>query len=291
MKLLIIPNGTRKESLDFGARLAELLIEKKQKTAVLPEFKDIFEKEYSIKTEKEYKDSDIAVVLGGDGTVLRYARVLHGLEIPIWAVNYGHLGYLTDCDHDEAFGFVDRLLAGDYETENRVVIAGRIRSGDRMNSFVAFNEVVAYRARLLRALKIDLFIDRKFIQTIHADGLIVSTPTGSTAYNWSAGGPVMLPESENMAITAIAQSLYSIPSMVTSADSVVSFQVHYPSTEGNNESEKPVLTLDSLEKIPLRDGDAIDIYRDRTPLMLIRVKNLDFYQTLQRKLSFDTGDY
>ena len=92
MKLLIIPNGTRKESLDFGARLAELLIEKKQKTAVLPEFKDIFEKEYSIKTEKEYKDSDIAVVLGGDGTVLRYARVLHGLEIPIWAVNYGHLG-------------------------------------------------------------------------------------------------------------------------------------------------------------------------------------------------------
>ena len=79
--------------------------------------------------------------------------------------------------------------------------------------------------------------------------------------------------------------------MVTSADSVVSFQVHYPSTEGNNESEMPVLTLDSLEKIPLRDGDAIDIYRDRTPLMLIRVKNLDFYQTLQRKLSFDTGDY
>ena len=285
MKFLIIPNITREKAVDFAFTAAETVLKKGHRFAVMPEAKEIFSTHFDKEISDDIENADMAVVIGGDGTVLRNARTLLQRDIPIWAVNFGHLGYLTDCEPEEAMAAFDRIFSGDYKTENRITLIGCVDNNGQKEKFLAVNEAVIYRAGISRALNMDLTINDKFIQRIQADGIIVATPTGSTAYNLSAGGPILLPEADNMVITSICQSLISLNSVVIAGSDVIKTKVHLPALDEYELDRQPMLVLDGCARIKIADGADIIIKKSDKVLKLIKTGDDDFYKILQMKLA------
>src|SRR5262249_60326043 len=148
--------------------------------------------------------ADLAVVLGGDGTLLAAARLLGHRQIPIVAVNYGGLGFLTEVTLDEMYPALDRVLAGEFVTQLRMMMELQVsREGKRLADYRALNDVVINKGTLSRMIELEARVDGQYVSRFRADGLIVSTPTGSTAYNISAGGPIIFPTMSAMVVTPI----------------------------------------------------------------------------------------
>src|SRR5262245_28382138 len=148
--------------------------------------------------------ADLAVVLGGDGTLLAAARLLGNRQIPIVAVNYGGLGFLTEVTLEEMYPALDRVLAGEFVTQLRMMIELHVsRKGMRLAEYRALNDVVINKGTLSRMIELEARVDGQYVSRFRADGLIVSTPTGSTAYNISAGGPIIFPTMSAMVVTPI----------------------------------------------------------------------------------------
>ncbi len=280
MKFLIVPNTLRQQAIDFACEMSNKIVADGHAVAAFPELITCLQDKGIPVSGCD--NADMAVVIGGDGTVLRSARLLPR-DMPIWTVNFGHLGYLTDSEPANAIGLLGRIYEGDYNIEQRITLNCRING--RRENLLAFNEAVIYRASISRALKLDLTINGQFIRTIQADGIITATPTGSTAYNLSAGGPILMPQSDKIAVTSICQSIFSLKSMVANGDDIVTVTVHLPSMEGDESGEKPLLVLDGLAKYPLEEGDVITVTQGQRVLKLVETKGADFYQILQMKLA------
>src|SRR5215510_13385501 len=148
--------------------------------------------------------ADLAVVVGGDGTLLAAARLLADRQVPIVAVNYGGLGFLTEVTLDEMYAALERVLTGEFITELRMMIELSIsRNGKQLAGYRALNDVVINKGTLSRMIELEACVDGQYVSRLRADGLIVSTPTGSTAYNLSAGGPIIFPTMSAMVVTPI----------------------------------------------------------------------------------------
>ncbi len=224
--------------------------------------------------------SDLIVVLGGDGTLLSVARVLDSHSVPILAVNFGSLGFLTEITLEEMFATLESVLAGKATTQALMMIdVSVLREGRCFEEYRALNDAVLTKGALARIIDIDVNIDDQFVATYKADGLIVSTPTGSTAYALSAGGPIVYPTLGAMLVTPIASHTLTFRALVV-PDSVT-IEMSLKATQ-----ESVYLTVDGQIGLALKGEDRIRVRKSAIALELIESSNQNFFDILRRKLKW-----
>ena len=221
---------------------------------------------------------DLILVLGGDGTMIATARMLGDCEVPVIGVNYGGLGYLAEFRIEELFTALESILAGDYKLEKRVMLAVEVRRGDELvTSNRVLNDVVMNKSALARIIQIETYLNDQFVNSFRADGLIVSTPTGSTAYNLSAGGPIIFPTMNAVVITPICPFTLSNRPIVVPDDSVIEVRLM-------TEKEDVALTLDGQVGFPIQARDRVIIRKSNTTFNLVQPKNRNYFDLLRDKL-------
>ena len=221
---------------------------------------------YQLAWEDEAYKGDFLVVLGGDGTMLRASKMAAKYNIPMLGINLGNLGYLTDSDRNEGLNAIAKVLAGDYRQEQRMMLKTREE--------LALNEVfLRGEASKLASYKID--VGNGHMDTLRADGILVATPTGSTAYNLSAGGPILKPDSEMMVITPVCpHTLYARPWVVSGNDEVSITPM----------DEDAAVVLDGEVKFHLKKGESLTISRAECRATIIKTTNIDFFEVLRKKM-------
>lgn len=221
---------------------------------------------------------DYGVVLGGDGALLSLARRLYPWEIPIFGINLGHLGFLTEVEDKDLKCAVEKLKSGDFVLENRIMVNAEVTNGGKRRArLVGLNDIVLNKGFFSRMLRFELLIDGFFTGMLAADGLIIATPTGSTAYSLSAGGPIVSPQLSALVLTPIcAHSLFNRP-LVVGSNSVIEIKFTAPPHE-------VMLTADGQECLALEPDDRIKIYTAPHRTRFIRFKEKSFYHILREKV-------
>lgn len=223
---------------------------------------------------------DLVIVLGGDGTLLSAARAIGGREIPLFAVNLGSLGFLTAITVEDLFPELERALRGEHRIGKRKLLrADLIRGGETVGRYEALNDVVVTKSAIARMIDLDALVDEKFVCAYKADGLIVSTPTGSTAYSLSAGGPIIYPSVAAICITPICPHMLANRPVIVPATSLISVICRA-------EGEAAFLTIDGQIGEPLQLGDRIDCRSSEYSLHLIRPPQKMFFDVLRQKLKW-----
>ena len=223
--------------------------------------------------------TQLLIVLGGDGTLLSAARALKGRDIPLFAVNLGNLGFLTAIKVDELYPQLERVLAGDYRVSRRRMLHTELWRGKQLCcSYEALNDVTLAKADIARIIDLEVQVDDRFMCLYKADGLIVSTPTGSTAYSLSAGGPIMVPTVDALCITPIC------PHMLTNRPVIVPDQAVIQVTMcGDNTT---FLTVDGQVGEQLHIGDRVVCRRSEHTVELIQPGDVSFFDVLREKLQW-----
>lgn len=225
--------------------------------------------------------TDLIVVAGGDGTLLSVAREAAPRGIPILGVNLGTLGFLTELQPDEMFGALGRLVEGDYELERRDQLRVRLYRGRRcLRRHTALNDVVVAKSALARMIQTEVLIDRHEVASYTSDGLVVSTPTGSTAYSLSAGGPVLDPRVSAFIVTPIC------PHTMTYRPLVVPGSVRLRIVLREDPDDDVFVTLDGQVGFPMRHGDVVKIDGQAPPVDLVRLAGRPFFEVLRHKLQW-----
>ncbi len=224
--------------------------------------------------------SDLIIVLGGDGTMLNAARLVEERQIPILGVNMGGLGFLTETTVEHLYPTLEKVLAQDFCLEERLMLRARVdRHGEEVASSTVLNEVVVSKGTLSRMIQIEIFIDGQFVTNLRGDGLIVSTPTGSTAYSLSAGGPVVNPGVEGLILTPICpHTLTHRPLLV---ESRTTLKVTLTSQE-----DGAMATFDGQVGVALSPGDTVAIQASEHRARLIRMPDRTYYDVLRKKLKW-----
>ena len=228
---------------------------------------------------------DLVVVLGGDGTLLAMAKAIaeSGRDIPILAVNFGSLGFLTEITRPEIFTALEAAINGQATHDLRMMLrATATRQGQLPLSHMALNDVVFTRTALSRMIELSVSVGDQFVTAVKADGLIVATPTGSTAYNLAAGGPIVHPAMDALVLTPIA------PHMLTNRPIVIPTEreVRVQSTS-SNAGDEVYVTVDGQTGFGLHEGDEITIAKSERPLRLIRSTTRSYFEVLRQKLKWN----
>lgn len=223
----------------------------------------------------EWGAAEFVVVLGGDGTLLRAAKELSGHGRPLLGVNLGHLGFLTEVEVPDVYAALAEFLEGRYVVDERMMLAAAVRRhGEEVARFQALNDVVVTKGPFARLVDLEAYVDGSFVTTYRGDGLIVSTPTGSTAYSLSAGGPVVNPNLEVVLLTPICPHSFFDRSIVIGDSSTVQVRVR-------TEHRDTLLTVDGQEGFQLEDGDEVAVRRAAEPVALMRRPGWNFYHVLR----------
>ncbi len=221
---------------------------------------------------------DLILVLGGDGTMIATARLMGETEVPVLGINYGSLGYLTEFRIEELYTALDSILSGNFRLDRRVMLNVELKRGDEiLSSNRVLNDVVINKSALARIIEIDALLNNQFVNAFRADGLIVSTPTGSTAYNLSAGGPVIFPSMNAVVITPICPFTLSNRPIVVPDDAVIELCL-------KTEQEDVALTLDGQVGFPLKIEDRVVIRKSQTTFNLVQPTNRNYFDVLRDKL-------
>jgi NAD+ kinase len=233
-----------------------------------------------VSDEELAKSVDLMLVLGGDGTMIATARMLGQAEVPVMGVNYGGLGYLAEFPIKELFSALEAILAGSYTVERRVMLAVELWRGKELETRNrVLNDVVINKSALARIIEIEAYLNDQFVNSFRADGLIVATPTGSTAYNLSAGGPVIYPSMNAVVITPICPFTLSNRPIVVPDDSVIEVRLM-------TKNEEVALTLDGQVGFPLQAGDRAVIRKSNTTFNLVQPANRNYFDVLRDKLKW-----
>jgi NAD+ kinase len=223
---------------------------------------------------------DFIVVLGGDGTMIGAARMVGEVETPVLGVNFGTLGYLAEFSVEDMIPALEAVLAGDYTLERRLMLAATVsRGGEQLLHNRVLNDVVISKSALARIVEIETWVDKQFVNCFRADGLIISTPTGSTAYNLSAGGPVIYPSMNAVVITPICPHTLSNRPLVVSDE--VEFELVLKTPR-----EEVALTLDGQVGMPLEYEDRVTVRKSRTGFNLIQAHTRNYFDVLRNKLKW-----
>jgi len=224
--------------------------------------------------------ADLAVVLGGDGTLLAAARLLGVHQVPIVAVNYGGLGFLTEVTLDEMYPALDRVLAGESVTQLRMMMELHVtREGKRLADFRALNDVVINKGSLSRMIELEACVDGQYVSRFRSDGLIVSTPTGSTAYNISAGGPIIYPTMSAMVVTPICSHTLTNRPIVLPAD--VKIEIMLRSAQ-----DDVSVTVDGQVGLQLRMDDDLVVHKSDVAGKLVAPADKNYFDVLRGKLKW-----
>lgn len=225
------------------------------------------------------KHIDLAIVVGGDGTLLHVARKLLQHEVPLIGVNLGRLGFLTDIPAENMVEAIEKILDGEFETEKRFLLSAEImRAGKIVSTNVAFNDVIIGKGELSRMIELEVFDDGEFVYSMRGDGIIIATPTGSTAYAMSSGGPILHPELQAIALVPICPHTLSNRPIVVGADSIIEIVV-----KGINQ-QRTYVTFDGQENHALEQQDRVYIRKAETPVHLLHPAGRSHYDVLRAKL-------
>ena len=232
-----------------------------------------------LRSEMSSRHLDLVIVLGGDGTLLSAVRVTAATDAPLLGVNLGTLGFLTDIPLSSLFSMLDEIASGRAPIEQRSLMQCELlRDETVLGTFLAFNDVVVNKTALARLNSYDLFIDRSFVSSFRADGMIVATPTGSTAYSLSAGGPVVMPTVNAFVITPVAPHSLTHRPLVVPDSTVIEILLR-------SDEEVAYLSLDGQPGVDLRDGDRVRCRRSEHKVCLFRT-DTDFFHVLRTKLKW-----
>ena len=224
------------------------------------------------------QQADLLIVLGGDGTLLSIARVAHPHNIPILAVNLGNLGFLAEISIDELYPTLENILAGKFEIENRMLLNACIwRNGEKVEDHNVLNDVVINKGVVARVINLQVLVNGQYMTSYRADGLIIATPTGSTAYSLSAGGPIIHPSMHTLVLSPICPFTLTNRSILIPDQSIIQVKLAA-------EYDDVRVTLDGQEGYDMRVGDILEIKKTKTSLQLIRGPNKNYYQILRDKL-------
>jgi NAD+ kinase len=227
-------------------------------------------------------DVDCMVVLGGDGTVLQAARETKKLHIPIIGVNLGTLGYMTEIEPSNLESALDKLIAGEYETESRMMLNGKVFFKDgREDEGWALNDIVISKSGSFQIINFNIYVNGQFLHDYKADGMIVTTPTGSTGYNLSAGGPLIEPKAKLITLTPICPHSLNHRSIILSSDDVIELVV--PAIR-DGQSQTVEANFDGTHKITLNTGDRIRIVQSEKTTEFLKINQVSFLEVLGRKM-------
>jgi NAD+ kinase len=224
--------------------------------------------------------ADLTVVVGGDGTLLAAARLLGERQVPIVAINYGSLGFLTEVTLDEMYPSLERVLAGEFVSENRMMMDIHVeRAGKNLGEYRALNDVVINKGTLSRMIELEARVDRQYVSRFRADGLIVATPTGSTAYNLSAGGPIIVPTMSAMVMTPIcSHTLTNRPLVLSEA---VRIEIALRSAQ-----DAVYTTIDGQVGLKLEMNDQLIVTKSAVAVKLVAPADKNYFDVLRGKLKW-----
>jgi NAD+ kinase len=232
--------------------------------------------------EEISKQADLLIVLGGDGTLLGVARTAHPYDVPILAVNLGNLGFLAEVSLDQLYPSLENVLAGNFDIERRMLLNARIwRNGKKVEDHNVLNDVVINKGVFARVINLQVFVNGQYMTSYRADGLIIATPTGSTAYSLSAGGPIIHPSMHALVLSPICPFALTNRPILIPDHSVIQVKLAA-------EYEDVRITLDGQEGYDINAKDILEIQKTKTTLKLIPGPNKNYYQTLRQKLHWGT---
>ena len=277
-KVSFVANASRAEAVSLVAELAQYLGAKGIQTLCEEPVGKMLGLPFG--SPSELGATDLCMVLGGDGTLLHAAYVLDGRAAPVLGINMGSLGFLTEVPRADAYPMLERVLAGDYQVEPRLKLRVHLHRGpgaEKVHDAEVLNDVVIAKGALARIADLEASIDGLPITTYKADGIIVSTPTGSTGYSLSANGPILYPAMNAVIVTPICPHTLTQRPIVVPADREVHLRLISETTE-------MYLTLDGQTGLPMLPGDQVRIKQSKNRLMLVKNPALDYFSILRTKL-------
>ena len=277
-KIGFVTNIEKDPTLQETKKMVDFVLKKGCEVYVSENFSDVHPDVIATSSSEMYKSVDFVVVIGGDGTILRVARSAAIFDTPILGINFGTLGYLADVEKINAIDAIEKVLNGDFTIENRMMLEPYVERGcvsHEMN--LALNEVCITNSVCSRMIKLSVEVNGEYFDTFRADGIIVSTPTGSTAYNLSAGGPILSPHTELMTITHICpHTLYARPFVIDGNDVVrIRVQSNYNNVQ---------MSCDGQSTVQMKNDDVIIVKKSRYVTRIIKTTNMNFYDILRRKM-------
>jgi NAD+ kinase len=224
--------------------------------------------------------SEVIIVLGGDGTMLSTCRLVADKGIPVLGINIGGLGFITEVQVDKLYETLEKVISDECPIEERLMLNTKVRRlGEIIAEYIVLNEVVVNKAALARIIDLETFVNRSYVTTFKADGLIISTPTGSTAYSLSAGGPILYPTLDNIIITPICPHTLTNRSMVIPGDSTIEVIMKSP-------TERVYLTMDGQVGFSVMQNDIIEVVKSPFKTRLLIPCDRDYFQILRTKLKW-----
>ena len=256
-------------------------LESKNCTVYLePNTADLIGKTSSLSKEEVAANTDLLIVLGGDGTLLNVAGIAHPHEVPILGVNLGSLGFLTETTMENLYPTLEKVLDRKCEIENRMLLnASVLRNGKNIEDFNVLNDIVINKGALARILNLKVFVDDQYMTSYRADGLIIASPTGSTAYSLSAGGPIIHPSMHALVLSPICPFALTNRPIVVPDSSVIRVQL-----TTRNADEDVRITLDGQTGYSIKSGDILEAKKADIPVKLIQAPGKNYYQLLRKKL-------
>lgn len=281
-KFFIVTNRDKDDNLLFTKQIGDYINSKGKSWSMQEDNTCVDGTSYRYTNAENAKDAECVIVLGGDGTLIQAARDLSELDIPILGVNIGTLGYLTDIDRSHVFGAIDNILDGNYEIDERMILEGTAYRGrEIIQKQIALNDIVINREGLLKVIDFEVYVNNEYLISYSADGVIVSTPTGSTAYNLSAGGPIVTPNASMIVMTPVCPHSLNKSSVIFNPEDVVEIRMKKSRTT----NEQRGASFDGDCFIKLISGDRIVIKKSDLTAKFIRTKKLSFLEILRNKLS------
>lgn len=258
--------------------IAEKLLEKGLQVVVAPEIKAGLNID-ATESDSVYKDSDFIICVGGDGTFLTAARGAFPYKKPILGVNKGTVGFLAEVETSEIGMAVDKIFAGEYHIQPRMVLNVEvIRNGRGVYKNIAINDAVVSRMALSRIIRLKVMMDGEFVDSYASDGVIISTPTGSTGYSLSAGGPIVSPDMRLMLVSPICPHILYSRSFVIADTKTITISI-----AGSKEVDA-ILTLDGQEGFPIEPWDVVSVGASKDNVYFASVKQMNFYDVLRAKI-------
>lgn len=223
---------------------------------------------------------DLIIVFGGDGTMLSVARLIGSMNVPILGINLGGLGFITEINRDEIYEATEQVLAGRYSIEERIMLSALVfRQGEKIADFLVLNDVVINKGTLARIIDLDTFVNNTFVTKFKSDGLIISTPTGSTAYSLSAGGPILYPTLNCIIITPICPHTLTHRAIVLPDTFKIEVIL-------DSDKEDVVLTLDGQVGFSLKKDDRVQVRKSEFKTKIMIPPERDYFQVLRTKLKW-----
>lgn len=276
----VIPNWHKRNSNLVVENIAAFFKQRRIKIKIADKDQADFYNERSLAEQlSSWEDQlELIIVVGGDGTILRVARDMACWAVPILGINLGHKGFLAEIEVEQMERFLQYIVAGQYSIQERMMIEARLFRGDEeLGSYLALNDIVISRGPFSRIIKVEAYVNEDFMESYSGDGIIIATPTGSTGYSLSAGGPIANPSMELFVVTPICpHSLYN-RSVIVNGNDKIKLRI-------DSRQVQVVLTVDGQVRFALEDEDQIIITRSTQKVKLVCFHDYSFYRMLHQKL-------